>query len=39
MDTGSSGWLEVQQWLQEAKNTVEILEGDKEQGEAVLQVP
>ncbi len=37
MEPGSSGWLEVQQWLQEAKNVVEVLEGDKEQGEAVLQ--
>lgn len=37
MDTSSSGWVEVQQWLQKATNAVEMLAGDKEQGKAVLQ--
>ncbi|HLX39691.1 MAG TPA: DUF2625 family protein [Ktedonobacteraceae bacterium] len=37
MNTGSSAWSEVQQWLQKAKNTVEILAGNREQGEAVFQ--
>ena len=33
----NSAWSEVQRWLQNAKNAVEILAGDKEQGKVIFQ--
>jgi len=37
MSTGNPAWPETQKWLQEAKNTAEVLQGDRKQGEAVVQ--
>lgn len=37
MSTGNSAWVETQKWLQEVPNTAEVLQGDRKQGEAVVQ--